>query len=856
MSKVTTPPVTGPLVSGRSGRRVTGARAYSSMHILGGAPASAHRPVVAEPKQLRQCLKVAIRRRNRLPRRPSTCAAVSRSDPPGFLPISAPGLPLLRPTPRHLPRAQSRSGSPPPPPPPPRSVAALAALRSSQGAASLEASHTAQWLLQLPVVGPLASGVYLEARNFVRLFGKFLPMVSLFFMLAFVNTILDSLKDTLVITSVGGGAQVIPYLTVYAVLPSSLLFLVLYSWASQHVSRERLFNSIIATFMAFFVTFATVIYPNHHALHLNAFADRLAAVLPAGLDGLVGMIRNWTFTLFFCMSELWGDVCLGLLFWGLANDTTSIADAPVLYPLFGLGANVAQALAGFVLKAFAVPGGADAACFVSSMQQLMGVSLGVTVLLLGLHWRINHVEREKKRAARRAAKAAAAAGLRGAADAASRSSQPGETSNGSNGAASLASASSNGYGAAHAVASTSSSSSSSSSSIDLGPYNGAGAPASAAHQQQQQARGAQNGASSSSSSISSSSGSDKASASSGSSKAAAKKAKPSLREIFTVLASSTAIRCLAVMSLAQGLCTSIMEFAWKAHIKLLYPSPAQFTGFLGDVATWQGVVTCALMVLSPYLFHQWGWRGVAAATPAMLLWGGSAFFAACFVYQYCFAAGHVTTAAALASGGAATVMLQGLVLGGALLYVSTKSAKFSMFKPAEEMVYIMMDEEGRTKGKAAIDVVGSQAGKSGGSIVQQALLLASGGAIVGILPIMFAVFFAMTRGWLRSVDVLSGHANIGDEAASAEAHATDPALVGSRAAAAGGAEASMLESDDDATASVDGGGGVGVVGHGGSGPSHAAPPVHFGGGGDDGGDDAAPANGGGGEPVPAWAAKT
>lgn len=73
-------------------------------------------------------------------------------------------------------------------------------------------------------------------------------------------------------------------------------------------------------------------------------------MLPSGVEGLVGMFRNWTFTLFFCMSELWGDVCLGLLFWGLANDTTTLADAPTLYPLFGLGANVAQALAGTVLK--------------------------------------------------------------------------------------------------------------------------------------------------------------------------------------------------------------------------------------------------------------------------------------------------------------------------------------------------------------------------------------------------------------------------------------------------------------------------------------------------------------------------
>ena len=48
-----------------------------------------------------------------------------------------------------------------------------------------------------------------------------------------------------------------------------------------------------------------------------------------------------------------------------------------------------------------------------------------------------------------------------------------------------------------------------------------------------------------------------------------------------------------------------------------------------------------------------------------------------------------------------------------------KGAKFSLFKPAEEMVYIGLDEESRTKGKAAIDVVGAQTGKSTSSILQQ-----------------------------------------------------------------------------------------------------------------------------------------
>ena len=51
--------------------------------------------------------------------------------------------------------------------------------------------------------------------------------------------------------------------------------------------------------------------------------------------------------------------------------------------------------------------------------------------------------------------------------------------------------------------------------------------------------------------------------------------------------------------------------------------------------------------------------------------------------------------------------------------VCGKGAKFSLYKPAEEMVYISLDNESRTKGKAAIDVVGAQTGKSIGSILQQ-----------------------------------------------------------------------------------------------------------------------------------------
>lgn len=54
-----------------------------------------------------------------------------------------------------------------------------------------------------------------------------------------------------------------------------------------------------------------------------------------------------------------------------------------------------------------------------------------------------------------------------------------------------------------------------------------------------------------------------------------------------------------------------------------------------------------------------------------------------------------------------------------------------------------LDDESRTKGKAAIDVVGAQSGKSVGSLLQQALLILSGASLGGTLPVMAIAYLVM-----------------------------------------------------------------------------------------------------------------
>src|SRR3990167_5866501 len=136
---------------------------------------------------------------------------------------------------------------------------------------------------------------------------KLLPMFFLFFCINFNYTILRDTKDALIVTAPGSGAEAIPFLKVWGVLPFAILFMILYAKLSNMMSKAKLFYTTITTFAVFFALFALVFYPCRESLHPTTSADFLANALPKGLGGLVALYRNWTYALFYIMSELWGS---------------------------------------------------------------------------------------------------------------------------------------------------------------------------------------------------------------------------------------------------------------------------------------------------------------------------------------------------------------------------------------------------------------------------------------------------------------------------------------------------------------------------------------------------------------------
>lgn len=216
---------------------------------------------------------------------------------------------------------------------------------------------------------------------------KLLPMFLMFFFISFNYTVLRDTKDTLIVTAKCSGAEAIPFLKVWGVLPCAIIFMIIYAKLSNKLSKRALFNATLIPFIIFFGLFAIVIYPVREFLHPNELADKMQAFLPSGFMGLISIFRNWTYSLFYILAELWGSVALSLLFWGFANDIMKVTEAKRFYALLGLGANVALLVSGPAIIFVSnirqkLPANVDAWGVSLNYLMSMVVAAGILILLI------------------------------------------------------------------------------------------------------------------------------------------------------------------------------------------------------------------------------------------------------------------------------------------------------------------------------------------------------------------------------------------------------------------------------------------------------------------------------------------
>lgn len=236
---------------------------------------------------------------------------------------------------------------------------------------------------------PQAGKTFGKFRNFLwPIHGyehrKLIPMLFLFFLISFVYNLLRWMKITLVVTAEGSGAEVIPFLKVWAVLPAAVLITYLYTKLSNRLSREQVFCTMIGIFLGFFTLFLLVLHPNREILELSQLSNFLQIYLPEGLKGLIFVIRHWSLSLFYVTAEMWSAIMLSMLFWGFANEVTSVDEAKRFYAIFALAANFSGIFSGESAQLLTVHQYNPRIPFgTTAWDQTLGLQLG-SVLLIGL----------------------------------------------------------------------------------------------------------------------------------------------------------------------------------------------------------------------------------------------------------------------------------------------------------------------------------------------------------------------------------------------------------------------------------------------------------------------------------------
>jgi ATP/ADP translocase len=216
------------------------------------------------------------------------------------------------------------------------------------------------------------------------------------------------------------------------------------------------------------------------------------------------------------------------------------------------------------------------------------------------------------------------------------------------------------------------------------------------------------------------------------------RSKLTLIESLKIICSSKYLGLILIIVLAYGVNINLIEGLWRESLHSVYPDTISYTRFMGKVTIYIAIGAMVGMLVNGPVLRICGWLFGALVTPIVMLATGL-IFAAFFLFgDY--------LAPYIVPYGASIAFVTGWI--GAFQNILTKTVKYSLFDITKEMAYIPAGEHLRSKGKAAVDIIGQRWGKSIGSFIQSTLFIIFPLATyMTIAPYLIVVYVAIIAIW-------------------------------------------------------------------------------------------------------------
>jgi len=177
-----------------------------------------------------------------------------------------------------------------------------------------------------------------------------LGMALLCFLICINYHILRNLKDSLMLTHDLAGAEAIPFLKTWVLIPGTVVLVSCLIWLSNRIRFSNLFFFSLAFFSGFFCFYLFLLHPFDEWITPHAAIDRIQMYFPAGWRGFLALLRYWPDSLFYVMAESWAVIIWYILFTGFANELMTSSEAKQTYPWIILSGNISAIFAGLAIS--------------------------------------------------------------------------------------------------------------------------------------------------------------------------------------------------------------------------------------------------------------------------------------------------------------------------------------------------------------------------------------------------------------------------------------------------------------------------------------------------------------------------